>query len=265
MKKTQGKVQEKLQAKKDDLIGKVHSVESLGTLDGPGLRTVVFLQGCPLRCKFCHNIDCTLREGGTEYAVGELVNKILSNKPYWGARGGVTFSGGEPTFQNKFLLACLEKLKEEGVNVALDTCMMNSLFVIETLLKFVDLWMITIKHMDPVEHKELTGIRNEVILRNIRYLDELITEHKLKAKIRIRVLVIPEINDSEENLKKLGEFVSQVKNLEVVELLAYSTHGRHKWLKLFGEYPLEGVRAATKDDLQRAMDILSEYEFEFKY
>ncbi len=256
---------DKSQIIKDELVGRVHSMESLGTLDGPGLRTVVFLQGCPLRCKFCHNVDCTLREGGVEYTVDELVGKVLSNKPYWGARGGVTFSGGEPTFQNKFLLACLERLKQDGVNVALDTCMMNSQFVIETLLEKVDLWMITIKHMDTEAHKELTGIRNEVILRNIKYLDKLITSQELNSKIRIRVLVIPEINDSEENLKKLGEFVSQIKNLEVVELLAYSTHGRHKWLKLFGEYPLEGVRPATQEDIQRAMEVLSEYEFEFKY
>lgn len=153
------------------VTGYVHSIETLGAVDGPGLRTVVFLQGCPLRCKFCHNVDCTLKEGGTAYSAAELVQKVLQNKEYWTQydagkeiRGGVTISGGEPTYQSAFLYEVLHALQQEGVHTAIDSCSVTSKSVIKELVPVVDYWMLSVKHMDDTEHRTITGATNKIIL-----------------------------------------------------------------------------------------------------
>lgn len=236
---------------KASIIGKIHSIESLGTLDGPGLRTVVFFQGCPLRCKFCHNIDCASANSGKEYSVDELTEKVLKNKPYWGKKGGVTCSGGEPTFQPKFLEAFIENLNREGVNIAVDSCSVSSTKLIDSIADKVNLWMLSIKHLDPGGHKSLTRLGNELILKNIRYLDKVISERKISSKIRIRFLVIPGITDIPEHTKLLIKFLKEIRNLEGIEILPYGTHGKFKWVELYGEYPLEGVPDATPEDVEK--------------
>lgn len=253
--------------------GKVHSINSFGTLDGPGLRTVVFLQGCPNRCQFCHNVDVAVIKGGTIYSVEKLVNEVMKNKGYWEkyskenntVEGGVTFTGGEPLYQSNFLLETAKVLKEKGVHVVVDSSAFADFVEIEKLSPYVDMWMISVKHMDNEKHKELVGNPNEGILENIKKLDEIYSKQGLSKKIRIRFVIIPGITDSEEHLKQLGEYVRDLKTLEVMELLPYSTIGKSKWYELFGQYHLEGIRDGNNEDAKRVADILKPYVKEFKW
>lgn len=263
------------------ITGTVHSIETMGAVDGPGLRTVVFLQGCPLRCKFCHNIDCASQTDGKPYTVEELVAVLLKNKAYWGdtstaqtrpgshVTGGVTFSGGEPTVQHVFLREVLKALKEHGVHTAIDSCSVTSQTVLQTLIPYIDLWMLSIKHMNQQEHTNLTGTTNTMILDNITSIDRELTlynsSHGTHKQIRIRFLVIPGLTDAEAHLSKLGSFVQQLNNLEYMELLPYGTHGKHKWEELYGSYPLEGVPDATRADLDRAARLLTPYSLPLLY
>lgn len=263
------------------ITGTVHSIETLGAVDGPGLRTVVFLQGCPLRCKFCHNIDCASQTDGKVYSVDELVTVLLKNKSYWGGSnnrseqagsevaGGVTFSGGEPTVQHVFLREVLKQLKSQGVHTAIDSCSVTSQTLLTTLIPFIDLWMLSIKHIDQQSHKSLTGTTNTMILENIRFIDSELTrfntQHHTHKQIRIRFLVIPGLTDAESHIRQLGEFVQQLINLEVMEILPYGTHGKHKWEELYGTYPLEGVRDATRADLERVAAVLQPFKLPLLY
>jgi pyruvate formate lyase activating enzyme len=261
-----------------EIIGRVHSLESMGTLDGPGLRTVVFLQGCPLHCKFCHNVDSTIQTGGALYTVSELTKVLLKDKEYWKAynpskkrkneiKGGVTLSGGDPVFQPQFVAALLQRLKQSKVHTALDTCLFTSTKVIDEFFPFVDLWMVSIKEMDSSRHRDLTSVPNEQILSNLRYLDQKITQsdRPVKPKIRIRFVVIPTLTDNEALLRQVGEFVAAIQNLEVLELLSYGSHGSYKWRELFGSYPLQGISDATVEDLQKAKAVLNDYLTSIKY
>jgi len=261
------------------LIGKVHSFETLATLDGPGLRTVVFLQGCPLRCKFCHNVDSTLTEGGKEYTVEALVEKILRNKVYWesysepsavadsGVPGGVTISGGDPVFQPKFLVALVKALKSEDVHLAIDTSLATTPKLIDALLPYIDLWMISVKEFDVDKHIALTGVPNHKILSNIRYLDDQITALDLPQhpRIRHRFVVIPGLTDYPELINQLGAHCQAIKNFETLELLAYSSLGKHKWIECFGKYELEDVRDGERSDLDQVAETLKPYGIPLKY
>ncbi|MCK9368539.1 pyruvate formate-lyase-activating protein [Candidatus Dojkabacteria bacterium] len=241
--------------------GLVHSIESFGTLDGPGIRTVVFLQGCPNRCKYCHNVDCAISKGGTEYTSEEVVEEVMKNKEYWkdgeNTRGGVTFSGGEPLSQSEFLLECVRLLKKNDVHVVIDTSATAEFENIKALVPFVDLWMISVKHMDDDVHKELVGRSNVEILNNIKDLDKLLT--KEGKRIRIRFVIIPGITDAKEHIEKLGSYIKGIKNLERVELLPYSTIGKQKWIEIFGHYSLEGIPEASNEDVEKVKKILSSY------
>ncbi len=237
--------------------GYMHSIESMGTLDGPGIRTVVFFQGCPLKCKFCHNIDTNFPRQGQEYTTQELLKTVLKNKEYWGKNGGVTISGGEPVMQPEFLLEFVKLLKENNIHVAIDTCLETTKKVLDSLMPFTDLWMVSLKELDNKKHIELTSSENTNILENIKYLDK-----KSKAKIRIRFLVIPTITDNDGLVMKVGEFVKNVKKLEALELLAYGTHGKDKWYEFFDEYHLEDVRDANPEDLENIRKKLEGFNFE---
>jgi pyruvate formate lyase activating enzyme len=257
------------------LTGQIHSTESMGTLDGPGLRTVVFMQGCPLKCKFCHNVDCTLFQGGKTYRVSQLKKKLLQDKAYWktynpgdaqeSIKGGVTLSGGDPIIQPRFAAELLKALKQEKVHTAFDTCLHTSEKTLDMLFPFVDLWMVSIKHMDPIKAKDLAGVTNELTLRNLHYLDNKITQTQSHARIRNRFVVIPGMTDNQELIMELGQFVSTIKNLEVLELLAYGSHGAFKWEELYGFYALENVRDATRADLEKVAKWLEPYKIPLKY
>jgi pyruvate formate lyase activating enzyme len=243
---------------KDQPKAKIHSIETLGALDGPGLRTVIFFQGCPLRCKFCHNVDSVTKKGGHELTLSELLAKIESFADYWGEnseKGGVTLSGGDPLFQWKFLFEFVKKLNEIKVNIALDTSLFCKWEVIKKFIPYIDLWMVSIKHTDPEKHFELTSVSNELILENIKKLDKKLNS-STKSKIRPRLLLIPGITDTKQNLTAASSLIKSLNNLEAVEILKYGTHGVHKWVDSFGKYPLEGVRSATEADVQSALKIM---------
>lgn len=252
------------------MVGRIHSIQSLGALDGPGLRTVIFMQGCPLQCIFCHSVDTTPYSAGEEIGVDELLKKIIKNKPYWKnygkssnhISGGVTITGGDPTAQPVFLEDLLRELKNEGIHVAIDTSLFTSKEVLNMLLPYVDLWMVSIKSMDEEEHLKLTGRPNTPILENLRYLDKQISEKNLESKVRIRYVVIPTVTDEENHAKLMGKMISKLENLESVELLPYVTMGRFKWIELFGKYQLEGIPEATKEDMDVYKGYLSEYNLE---
>lgn len=238
------------------MIGYVHSIESMGTLDGPGIRTVIFLQGCPLKCKFCHNIDTNFPKQGQEYTPEELFKKVVKNKEYWKDNGGITISGGEPLLQSDFLLEFFKILKENKIHTVVDTCLKTPQKAIDQLSPFVDLWMISLKELNDEKHIALTESTNSDILENIKYVDG-----KKGANLRIRFLVIPTITDYDHLIKDLGEFLSSLKNLESLELLAYGTHGKDKWYELFNKYDLEGIRDANTQDLETVKNKLRSFKF----
>jgi pyruvate formate lyase activating enzyme len=248
------------------LTGYIHSIESMGTLDGPGIRTVIFFQGCPLRCKFCHNIDTNIPKQGQQYTVEELCKKVIKNKDYWEQNnGGVTLSGGEPFVQPEFLFEFCKKLKEEKIHLAIDTCIKTEKEHIDKVLPYTDLWMIAIKELNNQKHLELTASENYEILDNIKYIDRKITEKSLNSKIRIRFLVIPTLTDYDELISSLGGFVKSIKNFECLELLAYGTHGKEKWYKIFGKYELEDIREGNTDDLEIVCKKLEPFNLKIKY
>lgn len=237
-------------------MGKIHSIETFGAVDGPGIRFVVFLQGCPMRCKYCHNPDTWDYAGGTEKSATELVEEIKKYTHYFGEKGGVTVSGGEPLVQMDFLTELFQLLKNEGIHTCLDTS--GALFsrnksVLEKfdkLMRVTDLVLLDIKHMDSKKHKELTGFVNEHILDFAKYLDE------KKVPVWIRHVLIPTINTEENYLKKLREFVDTLSNVEKVEVLPYHTLGVSKYKNMGMDYPLKGVEPPTKEQLLLANKIL---------
>lgn len=253
--------------------GYIHSIESMGTLDGPGLRTVVFFQGCPLRCKFCHNIDSVLPKKGRFVSVEDLSKEVLKNKAYWISynkpvcnndicvHGGVTVSGGDPVFQPDFLKEFLLSLKEENVHTAIDSSLVTTPNILETVFPYVDLWMVSLKHMDDEQHKNLTGSSNKLVHKNLLKLDKIISDSPNRlVHIRIRFLIVPGLTDSEDNIRQTGEFAKKLKNLEGIELLAYGSHGKYKWMEIFGKYDLDDVRESTDADIKRAREILERME-----
>jgi pyruvate formate lyase activating enzyme len=186
----------------------------------------------------------------------------MKNKEYWKDNGGVTVSGGEPTFQPEFLYEIFKALHDQGVHTAIDSCLVTKKETIDMLLPVVSYWMVSIKHMDDEVHKELTGSSNKLILENIKYLDSQLKDNRL----RIRFLVIPGITDNQTHVEMLGKFVENLKHLDVMELLKYGEHGKYKWEEIYGHYPLEGkTREATNEDVEKVAEILSHYDIPLKY
>lgn len=241
-------------------MGKIHSIETFGAVDGPGIRFVIFLQGCPMRCKYCHNPDTWDFSNGKEMSVDDLMKEIRKYKHYFGEDGGVTVSGGEPMVQIDFVTALFEALKEENIHTCIDTCGvlynttkdMNQ--KIEKLLNVTDLVLLDLKHIDSDAHKDLTGHKNESILEFARYLD------KINKTVWIRHVLVPTINADEENLTKLRIFLDTLSNIQKVEVLPYHTLGEKKYEKLNIAYPLVGVPVPTKQQIEMANKILKKGE-----
>ena len=233
-------------------IAKVHSIESFGTVDGPGIRFVLFLQGCTLRCKYCHNRDTWDMALGEEKTLEEIVEKVNRYKTYMTlSGGGVTVTGGEPLLQVKFLIEFFKKLKEENINTCIDTSgMFNVTEDIKELLKYTDLVLLDIKHIDDEKCKDLVGFSNKKELEFARYLSE------NNKKMWIRQVLVPGYTDDEKDLVKLKEFLATLKTVEKVQILKYHSMGKYKWEKLGQKYELEGVRDATLEDEERAKKIL---------
>lgn len=231
---------------------KVHSIESFGTVDGPGIRFVLFLQGCHLQCKYCHNRDTWDINGGEYKSVDEIVEKINRYKNYIiPSGGGVTVTGGEPLIQASFVLELFKKLKENGIHTCVDTSGMFALTDgIKEVLKYTDLVLLDIKHIDDEKCKELVGVSNKKELEFARYLSD------NNIKMWIRQVLVPGYTDDRQDLLKLKDFLATLKTIEKVQILPYHNMGKYKWEKLGLEYPLEGVREANQEDIDIAKKIL---------
>ncbi len=234
------------------MTGKIHSFETFGTVDGPGIRFVVFMQGCPLRCKYCHNPDTWVFSGGKDYAPEEVVKEVLKYKSY--LSGGVTVSGGEPLAQIGFVTELFRLLKQAGIHTALDTS--GATFNpaddrFDTLIKYTDLVLLDIKHIDDGMHKKITGFSNKNTLDFARYLSE------NGVKMWIRHVLVPDITDDDTSLKKLKNFIDGLKTVQKVEVLPYHTMGEVKYEKLGASYPLKGVQPPTKERVENARKILT--------
>lgn len=214
------------------MIGKINSIETFGLVDGPGVRFVIFMQGCPLRCLFCHNPETwDTNKNYTEYTPLELVNKILRYKPYFKQNGGVTFSGGEPLMQKEFLIECLKLCKENNIHTCIDTA--GSLTNVEDILKFTDLVILDIKGTNKENYKKMTNFNID------NSLDFLKTCQKLNKKLWLRIVIVPNINDNIDYMDKLINFIKPIKNVEKIELLPYHRLGNHKYEELKINNPLK--------------------------
>ncbi len=232
--------------------GIIHSTESFGAADGPGLRYVIFVRGCRMRCRYCHNPDTWSAEGGEEYSADEVLKKALRYRNYWKKDGGITVSGGEPLLQIDFLTELFKKAKAEGVNTVIDTA--GNPFTREEpffskfneLMKYTDLLMLDIKEINPERHKALTGFDNANILDMARYLSD------IKKPVWIRHVLVPGHTDFDEDLDALGEFIDSLQNVERVEVLPYHTLGKFKWENLGIKYTLEDVSPPTEERIKNA-------------
>ncbi len=240
------------------MTGRIHSFESFGTVDGPGIRYVVFLQGCPLRCQYCHNPD-TWGAGGTEYAAEQVVNQALRYKNYFGEKGGVTVTGGEPLLQIDFVIELFTLLKARGVHTCVDTSGItfkaDNPAVVEKhkkLLELTDLFLLDIKHIDGEKCKRLTGQSNENTLAFAKFLSD------NGKPTWIRQVLVPDITDGEEDLKKTRAFIDSLRSVERVEVLPYHTMGTVKYEKLGIAYPLAETQAPSKESVAFAKRILTE-------
>lgn len=230
---------------------KVHSIETFGTVDGPGIRYVVFLQGCHLQCKYCQNRDTWDINSGKYISVEELVNNIKKYITYITPRGGVTISGGEPLLQPYFLITLFKELKKLGIHTAIDTSgMVEITDTIKELLSLTDLVLLDIKQIDSKKCKDLVGFSNEKELTFAKYLSD------NNIPIWIRQVLVPGYTDDEKDLLKLKDFLSSLKTVQKIELLPYHNLGKHKWEALNQPYPLENIQPATQDDFERAKKIL---------
>ena len=230
---------------------KVHSIESFGTVDGPGIRFVLFLQGCHLQCKYCHNRDTWNMKGGEYKSLDDIFEKIMKYKNYIYPNGGVTVTGGEPLLQVNFLIELFKKLKKENIHTCVDTSGMVALTDdIKKLLSLTDLVLLDIKHINSEKCKNLVGFNNEKELAFARYLSD------NNIHMWIRQVLVPGYTDDEQDLLQLKDFISSLSTVDKVEILPYHDMGRYKWENLGFKYELDGVRIANDDDVNRAKNLL---------
>ena len=232
--------------------GRIHSIESFGTVDGPGIRFVVFMQGCPLKCKYCHNRDTWNLDGGHTITSDELVKEIMHYKSYMdNSGGGITISGGEPLLQAKFIKELFIKLKKKKIHTAIDTA--GSLPItdeIKDLLDLTELVLLDIKHIDNEKAINLTGAPNKNNLEFAKYLSN------INKPMWIRQVLVPGYTDDESDLLKLKEFINSLNSVENVEILPYHSLGKFKWKELGATYELENVIPPSLETVEKAKDIL---------
>ena len=234
------------------MIGHIHSTESFGAADGPGVRFIVFMQGCHMRCRYCHNPDTWKMGGGDEVTADEILKRALRFKPYWGKDGGITISGGEPLLQIDFVIELFKKAKELGINTCIDTA--GNPFTkedpffskFEELLKYTDLLLLDLKEINPARHKDLTGFDNSNIIEMAKYLSE------INKPVWIRHVLVPEHSDFDEDLDALGDFIDTLSNVDRVEILPYHTLGKFKWENLGIPYTLESISPPSAERIENA-------------
>ena len=234
------------------MIGHIHSTESFGAADGPGVRFIVFMQGCHMRCRYCHNPDTWKMDGGDEVTADEILKRALRFKPYWGKDGGITISGGEPLLQIDFVIELFKKAKELGINTCIDTA--GNPFTkeepffskFEELMKYTDLLLLDLKEINPTRHKDLTGFDNSNIIEMAEYLSE------INKPVWIRHVLVPEHSDFDEDLDALGDFIDTLSNVDRVEILPYHTLGKFKWENLGIPYTLESISPPSAERIENA-------------
>lgn len=231
----------------------VHSYESMGTFDGPGLRLVVFLQGCPFRCLYCANPDTINVKGGAPTPPQEILQMAVSQKAFFGKKGGITFSGGEPTMQAEALIPLFKELKANGIHICVDTNggIWNN--KVEDLFSLTDLVLLDIKEFNPERHKQLTGCSNAQTLKTAAWLEE----HK--RPFWMRYVLVPGHSDYEEDIRKLGEHLGKYQSIQRVEILPYHRLGVHKYEAMGWEYKLKEVKENSPEQLERAEKLFKEY------
>lgn len=236
------------------VLGNIHSYESMGTVDGPGIRFVVFLQGCPLRCKYCHNPDTwNIGEKKIQESAEDTLKKIKRYKNYFGKKGGVTVTGGEPLVQSDYILELFKLCKQEGIHTALDTSGYIFNEKVKEILKYTDLVLLDIKALDKEIYKDLTRVELDNTLKFLNYLQE------IKKVVWIRHVVVPNITDDNKLLEETAKFLSKFDNIELVEILPYHTLGVFKYKELGIEYPLEGVEDLSYERKLEVMEIFKKY------
>jgi len=234
--------------------GRVHSIETFGTVDGPGIRYILFMQGCQLRCKYCHNRDTWDPKGGKEYSTDEIINQALKYSSYMKfSGGGITASGGESTLQPEFLTELFAKAKKNKIHTCLDTSGFVNIDIVDPILDNTDLVLLDLKHMVEEKSKDLTGVGIEKSLKLAKHLDE------RNIPVWIRHVLVPGVTDDFENLEKLGQFVASLNNVERFELLPYHTLGVHKWESMGIDYELKDVENASSEDIEKAIKIVEKF------
>lgn len=217
----------------------IDSIETFGLVDGPGIRVVIFFNGCKLRCKFCHNPEMFIKKENN-YNIDEVYKKILRCKPYFKNTGGVTFSGGEPLLNDKFIIELSKKLKKENINIAIDTAGVGN-GSYEEILKYIDLVLLDIKHTEPSTYKNLTG-------QEITHVENFIQElNKQNKKVWIRQVIVPGLTDNKEYIDSLVNYLKKIKNIERVDFLPFHRLGREKYISLNIPYPYENKLDMDKD------------------
>ena len=235
-----------------EIIGNIHSIESCGTVDGPGIRFVIFMQGCPMRCKYCHNPDTWGVNENKKIKVSQILEQYEKVKEF--CKGGITVTGGEPLVQIDFVTELFKQAQELNIHTALDTSGIlfnpEDTIKIDALLKYTDLVLLDIKHIDDEEHKKLTGHSNKNILAFAKYLSD------KNIPAWIRHVVVPGITYNEKYLKELGEFLSTLKNIKALDVLPYHDMARGKYEALGIKYPLGDTPQLTKEEAITARDFI---------
>ena len=238
------------------MLGNIHSTETFGSVDGPGVRFLIFMQGCPMRCRYCHNADTWNPNGGTQMTADALLDRAERYRGYWGSEGGITVSGGEPLMQLDFLLELTQKAKQRGIHTCVDTSGQPfsrrepffSKFC--KLLGSVDLFLVDIKHIDSDAHRRLTKHPNDNILDMLTFLSE---QHK---PVWIRHVLVPGVTDDDEALRRTRAFIDTLSNVQKVEVLPYHSMGAYKWKALGLDYTLDGVQPPDSERVRNAEQIL---------
>lgn len=236
----------------EDILGNVHSIESCGTVDGPGIRFVVFTQGCPMRCQYCHNPDTWEFKDNKKVSADEILAQYYGIKEF--CTGGITVTGGEPMCQMDFVTELFKKAQAKGINTALDTSGVmfkpENKEKIDELLKYTSIVLLDIKHIDDEEHKKLTGHSNKNIIAFAKYLSE------IKKPMWVRHVVVPGITFKEEYLTRLGEFLGTLHNITALDVLPYHDMAIPKYENLKIDYPLKSVPPLTHDEALQARNII---------
>ena len=238
------------------ITGRVHSTESFGSVDGPGVRFVIFLQGCRLRCRYCHNPDTWDTAGGEELTARQLLDSAERYRGYWGREGGITVSGGEPLLQIDFLLDLFRNAKLRGMNTCVDTAGQPFsreepfLSKFRELCRLTDLFIVDIKHIDPRRHVSLTGRDNGNILTMLRFLSD------NGNPVWIRHVLVPGLTDDDDFLRRTGDFIASLRNVQRVEVLPYHSFGAYKWEKLGIPYSLAETLPPSSDRVENARKLL---------